>query len=166
MGKRICLNKSVLDFMESVLTPKSRVIEFGGGWSSKWLADRCGRLLIIETSHKWAQVIMKELGGKGHIIVPRTGLLYLKDLQAQLRGVSGVDLVLIDGVEQLRNITAKFAWPLLKQGGWLLFDDAQREKHNAAVDWLIEFGGMPQSLIWQPGDVESAHNRLTLAWQK
>ncbi len=167
--KQICLNKSVLDFMESVLTPKSRVLEFGGGWSSRWFADRCKDLMVIETSSKWAQIIKKELTGtRGQIMVPRIGLLYVVDVATRLKGLYEVDLVLIDCVEGLRHAATKLAWYRIKQGGWIVFDDAQRTVHRPAITWLsgrVE-AGEPMHLLWQPGDVETATERVALAWQK
>jgi len=166
MNKRICLNKSVLDFINSKLTPESRVLEFGGGWSSKWLAHRCGELIVIETSFKWANIIKNESPGKCKILVPRVGLYYAKDLHKMLHGVTWADLVLIDCVEVLRATATRFAWPLVKPGGWLVFDDAQRERHESTIAWLNEVGGEPVSLVWQLGDVEGAEERLALVWQK
>ncbi len=166
MKKQICLNKSVLDFMASKLTPEALVFEFGGGWSSKWFANRCGQLLVVETSFKWADTIRKELRGNGRVVVPRVGSRYFKDLNRLLRGVEKADLILIDCVENIRYAATHFAWPLVKPGGWLLFDDAQRPRHADVVSWMHERGENATRLTWQPGDVESAKERLTLAWRK
>ncbi len=167
--KRICLNQSVLDFVDSVLTPGSRVLEFGGGWSSRWFADRCGRLIVIETSHEWAGLISKDLigpRGRKSILVPRIGLHYVEDLNRMLKGIDEVDLVLIDCIDKLRGAATKFAWPLIKKGGWLLFDDAQRIQHRRTVQWLNGVGKIGCRLTWEPGDVESAKERVTLVWHK
>ena len=166
--KRICLNRSVLDFMESKLTPESLVLEFGGGWSSRWFAHRCGELIVIETSSKWARLIHADLGvtrGRCRIVVPRVGMNYAIDLNQRLSGVKA-DLVLIDCVENLRLAATMFAWPLLKPGGWLLFDDAQRPQHKGSIEWLNKMASTPRQLVWQPGDIETATDRLTLAWVK
>ena len=161
--KRICLNRSVLDFMESKLTPDSWVLEIGGGWSSRWFADRCGNLTIVETDPKWRRTIERELAGSE---CPRQ----ICSLLAEVQGYGGVDLALVDCVESLRFEAVKIAWNCLSVGGWLLFDDAQRPQHADAIQWLWEkAGGMRGDmlpLLWQDGDVETAKNRLTLAWVK
>jgi len=170
--KQICLNRSVLTFMNDNLTSESKVLEFGGGWSSKWFSHRCGKLVVIETSFNWVHKIKKDLltaprrGVNTRIIVPRVGILYNNDLDKMLIGVADIDLVLIDCTEDLRNAATQFAWPLIRQGGWLLFDDAQRERHADIVSWLGEIADAPVRLDWQPGDLESAVERITLAWQK
>ncbi len=163
--KRICLNRSVLDFMASALTPESFVLEFGGGWSSKWFADRCGNLIVIETSSKWARIISEELMGRGYIFVPRLGLHYLNDVNQKL-GAVRADLILIDGIERMRYLSVMAAWPLLKPGGWLVFDDAQRDQHLNSITWLRKKCSGFVELRWRPGDVETAVGRLAIAWQK
>lgn len=157
----ICLNRSVLDFMAERIGPEAFVLEFGAGGSSRWFADRCGRLLSVETSPVWAQRVSEDLAGAN--CDWRVALV--TDPRAALTGVSGVDLALVDGVETGRDTCARLAWPLLKSGGWLVFDDAQRERHAGAVAWLSTHGE-PVALRWAPGDVESATERLALAWRK
>ena len=51
-------------------------------------------------------------------------------------------------------------------GGWLLFDDAQRVQHKDSIEWLNKTASVPSQLVWQPGDIETAVDRLTLAWVK
>lgn len=157
----ICLNRSVLDFMGSVLTPTSFVLEFGAGGSSRWFAERCGRLISVETSPVWAQRVRDDLAGAAC----DWSVALFTDPRAALVGVADVDLALIDGVEPGRDACARLAWPLLKSGGWLVFDDAQREQHAGTVAWLNTHGAA-RELRWAPGDVESATERLALAWQK
>lgn len=157
----ICLNRSVLDFMDERLTKKSTVLEFGAGGSTRWFADRCGRLICIETSPLWAQKVRDDLVGSD---CDRCVIL-TNDPRGALAGVASVDIALIDGVEHSREACARLAWPLLKSGGWLVFDDAQRSRHAAAIAWLNTHG-TPHELRWAPGDVESATERLALAWCK
>jgi len=158
MKKTICLNKSTLDFMASKITPESLVIEFGGGWSSRWFADRCGRLVVIETNVRWARLIYNDLQftrAATSVLIPPVKKLPVR-----------ADLVLIDCSEVLRFKYTQWGWPLVKPGGWILFDDAQRPQNGEAVTWLIEQAGKPITLVWQPGDVKSAKPRTTMAWQK
>lgn len=157
--KRICLNQSVLDFMNSKLDGYSFVLELGGGYSSRWFADRCGQLVVIETNAKWRRIIEQELAGADcHTSIYPT--------LEQALGFYGFDLALVDCDERLRQKAAMIAWRCLESGGWLIFDDAQRERHNAAIEALTEVAGDPLVLLWQPGDIETARERVALAWQK
>lgn len=162
MNKRICLNQSVLSFMESKLNPESFVLEFGAGWSSRWFADRCGRLLSIETSKKWAELVTWDLMGAECY----WRLEHTSDPEDVLSMVVNMDLVLIDCVNKLRERCVRLSWPLLRQGGWLIFDDAQRPGHAAPIKYLNSFGE-PVLLGWdEEYDIPEAKERIALAWQK
>jgi predicted O-methyltransferase YrrM len=159
--KRICLNRAVLAFMAAQITPQSFVLEFGAGWSSRWFAERCGRLVSIETSPEWAEIARQDLVGS---ICDWTVRLVKKPDDA-LAGVSDVDLALIDGIEEERELCARLAWPLLRSGGWLVLDDAQRAANVATIKWL-NGQAKPRRLTWNEGDVETAKARIALAWQR
>lgn len=152
----ICLNRSVLDFMAARLTPASFVIEFGAGGSTRWFADRCGRLVSVETSRTWTERVRKECAWSACDW----------DVRARLGEVSDADLVLVDSVWRNRDADARAGWAALKRGGWLLFDDAQRERHAVTIAWLTACAGEPVALSWAEGDIETATERLTLAWAK
>lgn len=161
MLKQICLNRSVLEFMASVIPPDGFVLEFGSGWSTRWFADRCARLLSIETDPDWADRVCDDLVGSAC----QWELRLVDDMLQAVDGVEQVDLVLLDGEERFRKSCAQLSWPLLKAGGWLVLDDAQREIHQGAVQWLGQFGA-GRRLEWQAGDLPSARERLSLTWQK
>jgi predicted O-methyltransferase YrrM len=159
MKGQICLNGSVLDFMESKLTDESWVLELGGGYSSRWFADRCRNLTVMETDPKWRRIITQSLTGcKAHCSV--------RDSLNWVQGFGGVDLVLVDCVENLRFKATQIGWNCLGEGGWLVFDDAQRPRHRESVLWMGRQAGVATRLEWRPGDLENAQERLALAWQK
>ena len=157
MNKRICLNRSVLDFMAAIITPSSFVLEFGAGWSSRWFADRCGRLISIETNDRWWRLVSQDLRGA--------------QAKYELRGTTDnlpddADLVLIDSSEVLRFDHVQVGWDKVKPGGWLVFDDAQRERHAESVAFMSQFG-VPKRLEWDGRhDIPEARERLALAWRK
>lgn len=170
--KRICLNQSVLDFMDSAIGKESIVLELGAGWSSFWFAERCGELFTVETHPKWVFVIENELRKAGFknwqmIKCSTSVLLYKHEIEnSYIYDLGTVDLALIDCREDLRFAGTEIAWELLKPGGWVLFDDAQRPQHKQSIKLLNKNAGVPVKLKWSPGDIESAKERLTLAWQK
>lgn len=151
----ICLNKAVLDFMASKLTPASSVLEFGAGGSTRWFAERCAQLLSVETSAEWAHMARESC---------RDIVCNLR-VQNNANGAHAVDLVLVDSVWKNRDADARIGWSLLKSGGWLVFDDAQRERHGITVAWLSSMSE-PIALRWSDGDIETAKDRLALAWRK
>jgi len=158
-NKTICLNRSVLEFMDRIIEPDSWVLEIGGGWSSRWFADRCGSLTIVETHPKWQRTIRRELNGN-------TCNWYVSPDFATIQRFRGFDVALVDCAPKLRDEGASFALERLLVGGWLLFDDAQRSEHAATVTWIENMLGAGIMLFWQEGDIETARERITLAWQK
>ena len=159
--KRICLNQSVMDFMDERITPESTVLEFGSGYSSRWFADRCGKLVSYETSPLWYRTAKDECKG-----APAEAEFVLFVIPGEAAGTGPYDLALVDCREELRTDAAKTAWGELRQGGWLVFDDAQRSKHSAAINWL-NTRAEPVKLAWNAErDIPEAKKRLALAWQK
>ena len=49
-----------IDFISNELKKSDTVIEFGGGMSSIWWADRCKFTLTVEANHAWAVKILNE----------------------------------------------------------------------------------------------------------
>jgi len=170
--KRICLNRSVLDFMDKELPPESIVLELGSGWSSLWFAERCGELFTVETHPVWVTNVENELKGAGlknwQMIKCCLDIRkYPGTVERSYPYPSGsVDVALVDCREDFRAVATDVAWYLLKPGGWLVFDDAQRPRHQISINVLIQKAGTPTRLEWHPGDIESAKERLALAWKK
>ncbi len=168
-SRRICLNAGVLDFMAEIIRRGGiRVLEFGAGWSTLWLAERAYSLLSVETDIKWFRSITEELMASGlrHASIRfARPEIYRKAITAS---DGKFDIVLVDGLESTRFDAAIIGWDALRQGGWLLFDDAQRAKHRCAVEWLKDAArDSGISLAYSHGvDLESARDRLTLAFQK
>lgn len=159
MNKQICLNGAVLDFMAERLTKQSVVVEYGAGWSSRWFADRCGKLTSIETSAIWMDRIAEDLRGAA------CDWRLIHTSRPDLAPVGEADLVLVDCDEDWRRACTVPGWLALKPGGWLVFDDAQRPRHAASIAWLEEQAD-PVRLVWRPGDIETARERLALAYCK
>lgn len=143
--------------MASIITPRSYVLEFGAGWSSRWFADRCGRLVSVETNENWWRRVTRDL----------RGARARYELRSTDKGLPGdADLVLLDSSEILRFQHVQVGWEKVKPGGWLVFDDAQRECHEESIEYMSQFGE-PERLVWdERHDIPGACERLALAWQK
>jgi predicted O-methyltransferase YrrM len=148
--------------MEFHLNGRGRVLEFGGGFSTPWFAARCDVLLTLETSRAWADLIEQELLDGRHVNVQVLRVNHVCDIT-----VTGVfDLALVDCVKSQRHQAALYGWMVLKEGGWLVFDDAQRSEHKGTVR---HFDNMRDGtrLGWDRDfDIPQARERLAVAWQK
>jgi len=94
----------------------------------------------------------------------------LKDPERELDALNvaseSYDLALIDCVEHLREKCTMIAWANLKPGGWLVFDDAQREMHTPMVRHMNTLA-TPVRLAWNEiHDIPEARERVALAWPK
>jgi predicted O-methyltransferase YrrM len=147
--------------MADWLTPSSRALEFGAGYSTRWIADRCGHLVSVETSPQWWSVARDTLQD-----CECDWDVQLVKHPAETKLSRAVDLVLVDCAESLRFDAVKVGWRWLKPGGWLLFDDAQRIKHRGSVNLLNTFADSVV-LGWDDRyDIPEARKRLALAWRK
>jgi len=160
---QICLNKSVLKFMASVIDSDSYVLEYGAGFSTPWFAKRCGVLVSVEHDPKWAQIAELEL-----VKIKSSCFSSVERVDHVESFIpSGIpDLVLVDCLESARLGAAIAGWGALGDDGWIVFDDAQRPVHEKAVKFLDTVGSDRVELVWKEGDVPTAKDRLTLAWKK
>jgi predicted O-methyltransferase YrrM len=125
------LTPGALWFLEQLLKlqPRLRVLEFGCGGSTFWLAKQGANLVSIEHDKHWQTVVQERLDCEG--------------LKAELRllprpydGVCAqfpdqcLDLVLVDGRDRIRCVRA--AMPKLRPGGVLMLDNAERPRYNEA----------------------------------
>lgn len=123
-----------VEFVDSILTPESRVLEFGCGGSTVWLAARAAHVISVDNSEKWIEKIRP--------------LCPYVDLRLMTRPYFHVcngfddetfDLVIVDGRDRVECFLA--AVRLVKPGGWIMLDDASRERYREAwesvADWHL-----------------------------
>jgi len=141
----------------------ARVLEFGSGASTVWLARRCGSLRSVEHDERWA-VRVRELlrtapglrcSPSVHVPpVPASqrpavpsgapsgqGLDFEAYVDAPRAWGERYDLVLVDG--RAREEALRRSLPLLAPGGLALLDDSQRRRYQpvlaeaAAAGWTV-----------------------------
>jgi predicted O-methyltransferase YrrM len=117
------LAPDVITYLESLLTPAMRVIEHGSGGSTLWFAARVKSITSIEASAGWRPIITERAPANARIIngsspgdAPRGGRKY--------------DLLLIDGEPlEVRADWLNEAAKLIKPGGWVVLDNANRPEY-------------------------------------
>ena len=116
----------------SLLDEKSRVVEFGSGMSTPWLARRCGFLLSIEDDPRWFGEVQALLAARGLAKVR----LEMRDREtyAALTGYPDAhfDFALVDGTDRagcLRSVL-----PKLRPGGWIYLDNSDKDMTLADGD--------------------------------
>lgn len=123
----------LIDQLAERVGPGSRVFEYGGGGSTLWFLDRGADVVTVEHHAGWAGEL------RGAVDGPRWQLLE-RELDAGGADYGGAieqfadetfDVVLVDGRERAR--CALTAAAKVRPGGWLVVDDADRERYAAAL---------------------------------
>lgn len=108
-----------------LLTPGSRMVEFGSGNSTRWFASRAAFVLSVEDDPAWFDHVTSVLADEAIANVRyelRTEATY-----ASLDDVTdgSLDFALVDGTD--REGCVKNAVPKLKPGGWLYLDNSDKD---------------------------------------
>ena len=130
------LTEQAIEFLEEFLSGRSaRVLEFGAGSSTVWLASRVAELTAIEHSPVWVQDVRRQLRGmrlNATVIQAREGYATAHE---QVGGM--FDLVLIDGRDRPECIEATYL--RVACGGVLMLDNAERPRYAEAVELLASW---------------------------
>lgn len=111
--------------IEAVLQPDWRVLEFGSGRSTLWLADRCAEVVSIESSPVWAAFVQKKSENcQGAVEV------VCRDVEdyPETRGYADAsfDLCVIDGL--FRYHCLENALRVIRPGGYLYLDTSESNR--------------------------------------
>jgi len=131
---------SLMELLEEVLTPTSRVFEYGGGGSTVWFAARAGEVVTVEHDEQWASILAAAVADCSGCVVHSRRLdsaddSYVRSIQEHPDGY--FDIVVVDGRERVRCLEA--AREKVRPGALLLLDDAQRPRYAPAYELLAEW---------------------------
>jgi predicted O-methyltransferase YrrM len=124
------LSPDVIQHLENLIQPDWEIIEHGSGGSTLWFAERCKSVMAFEGDPDWEQQVEKLVSPQKAAVVsgfpnPQIGPQY--------------DLCLIDGEpveDRARWIGA--APNLVRPGGWVVLDNANRPEYKAERKHLQE----------------------------
>jgi predicted O-methyltransferase YrrM len=121
------LSPVVVAELEKRLTKDMTIIEFGGGGSTLWLAERVKRVITYENSLDWYQVINKQAS-------PNVDINNLSVWNEE----DTCDVLIIDGEPvELRGLWLKDA-PLICNGGLVVLDNSNRPEYAKERSDLAE----------------------------
>ena len=109
------LTKPTIEFLESILTSKSRVLEIGSGGSTLWFARRVRWVTSFEHDAGWFRLVMRKLQEAG---LTNYHLNFMPDYpELGIPALGGdYDLVFVDGRGRVRSI--KTTYKLVKPSGY------------------------------------------------
>lgn len=127
------LTKKAIQLLEDLLEKKTdaKVLEFGSGGSTIWISQRTKNLISIEHTAEWYKIVQEHLNKN-----PNCNPVDLKLLSQPYDGIcenfpdSFFDIIIVDGRDRVKCVEASIR--VLKPGGILILDDAQRNKYKPA----------------------------------
>jgi predicted O-methyltransferase YrrM len=114
-----------VQFLENYLNRDSVVLEFGMGGSTLWLHERVGSLTAVEHSQRWYNAVLEAASDVNGLLASRSYASVCQSLTPE-----SFDLVLVDGRDRVKCVLA--ATPLLKRGGVMMLDNADRRRYRKA----------------------------------
>lgn len=130
------LHHDVITILSSCLEPQFTVLEHGSGGSTLWFEDRVERVISVERDIKWAEAVKGAAKGK------HTKLVHWVEPSVPHEKINQylpVDLLLIDGEPlEVRCVWLYEAVKLVKPGGWVVLDNANREIYARERQALID----------------------------
>lgn len=135
------MSYSVVRFLDRLDLSNRRVLEFGAGASTAWLAGRCAEVLSIEHDHDWASRLTQPVNGRIALAQCTGDWWKIKTSDEYLRiGLASApwDLVIIDGMG--RVTCAENADALCAPDGLVVLDDTHGDRNLAGRIALAEQG--------------------------
>ena len=127
--------------LDRMIAPDWKVLEFGSGMSTLWLARRCGLLVSVETDRAWYDSISAALAERSirnvdYRLRDRAEAHALADYDD-----SSFDFVLVDG--PARHLAVMTAIEKVRPGGYVYLDntDSPRPGNRVARDILLRAAG-------------------------
>lgn len=116
------LHPDVIDYLAAILRPSFTVLEHGSGGSTLWFADRVKSVLAFENKAAWKNKI-------DQYKKPNVLIILSDDWMNTAAAFGGsFDLFLIDGDPmESRGLACTIAHKLVKPGGWVVLDNANRQ---------------------------------------
>jgi predicted O-methyltransferase YrrM len=122
------VSKRDAELLAAMSAKATRILEFGVGASTQVMAQSApadATIVSVNTDPDW--MIRTELTLAALEAPTPVNFLTWNDWKASIENAQEpYDLILDDGIDELRVEFASLAWPLLKVGGSLLFHDTRR----------------------------------------
>lgn len=125
-------------FLQQTIAPDASVLEFGAGASTAWWLERGNRVVALESSNEWIQTVRERCAQHQNRLTMILADFDEPETITQL--VNGpFDVVVIDN-EGPRQPLAPLALQLVREGGVIVLDNADRAEYAAAISLLEDAG--------------------------
>lgn len=131
------LNDEAIEFLQNFIeqNPNAKILEFGSGGSTVWFSQRTKFLTSIEHNKEWFNFVNKSL-----LEDKNCNSVCMRLIEQNYYEVCSefsdeyFDIILVDGVNRKKCIKASIR--ILKQGGVLMLDNAERPWYNKIYSML------------------------------
>ena len=141
-----------LEFIESRLTKDMHVFEYGSGNSTKWFAERVGRVSSIEHDEGWFDLVKSSMPGNVDLRLQtfpeemefyERAFLPLDRPSDYAKRIDQYDqkfdLIVVDGID--RNNSMAIGEAYLSDRGVMIADNLENESHfKPSVDFMLDKG--------------------------
>lgn len=108
------------------------ILEFGCGGSTQIFSQICKDVTCIETDQKWVDLTQTRLSK-----ISNANPVHFKSY-SEIPSNKQFDLILVDGVDNLRKPFAIETWKYLKVGGVMMFHDTRRFDDFQTAMWITQ----------------------------
>jgi predicted O-methyltransferase YrrM len=134
-------------------TPGPTALEFGGGYSTVWLAGMCKRVVWVEHDPDWHEETERALREAQRVSKAKAVLVTDEnEIGATVDGYGLFDLILVDCLDRQRTAAVEHAIDHLAPGGLFVLDDSQ-------WDMLSEAKKLLDSQGWESATYSGSHTR-------
>lgn len=131
------LTTQAVIFLDQLLKslPQSHMLEFGSGNSTLWFAQRAYRLISIDHDIRWHTVVKEQCQQFSNVdlrLIPGTYYTICATFPDNY-----FDIILVDGKDRVRCIQESLR--ILKPGGIIMLDDAERTRYAPVFELLKNF---------------------------
>ena len=140
------ISPAATEFLDGILQPDFEVLEHGSGGSTVWMAERVQSVIAVENNAHWRRE------GKNISMIVSLDQIY-----------KSYDLLFIDG----EPVAERAGWikavpKLVKPGGWVVLDNANRPEYAEEREWLKS---VSENVTTFDGNIESTSYLVTEFYQ-
>ena len=125
-------NRRAIARIEPLLRPDWRVVEFGSGMSTPWLAERVGFLHSIEHYDQWFARVSEMLGERRNVRYELRCLRWTAYSDLSDHEDGSLDFAVVDGSQRPACVSAVL--PKLASPGYIYLD-------NSDMEWDLRWNG-------------------------
>lgn len=128
-----------IDFADQLVPPDARVLELGGGGSTRYWLERGNSVVTVETSESWSS-LMRSVLTEAH---PTWVCVHMQKITSQ--NLDSLDLGTFDVIVNDfnggdRGSVSQWMLKHLNAGGLVIWDNTDRENYQSGIKELEEAG--------------------------